>query len=66
MEKYTRKSVFSELKDFCIMAKEHDYIEVTEWKNLEGFDIDLNGTDHIGLTWGQFKAIKKCVKELNK
>ena len=39
MEEYKRNSIMMQLDDYCIMAKEHDYIEVTEWSNGEGFDI---------------------------
>jgi len=66
METYNKKSVFSELKEFDHLAKEHDYIEITEWHNGEGFDIDINSYSDkkISLTWGEFKALKKLVKKL--
>lgn len=65
MEKYKRKSVFSELKKYDGFAKEHDYIEVCEWHNVEGYDIDINGRV-IRLTRGELRAIKKLVKALEK
>jgi hypothetical protein len=78
IDRYTKKSVvgritthkrrtrFSLLKPFCYFGKEHDYIEVTEWKNGEGFDVDINGrkTERMQLTWGEFDAIKALVKTL--
>jgi len=68
IEYYDRKAVFSELKEYCIMAKDHDFIEITEWRNGEGFDINVSsslGNQIISLTEGEFKLIKKMVKQLN-
>lgn len=68
MEVSKRTTVFTELKDFCHLSKEHDYIEVTEWTNGEGYTINVSassGDRTIEITRGQFKAIKKAVKHLN-
>jgi hypothetical protein len=37
------------------------------WHNSEGFNVDLssNGDQSFRLTWGQFKALKKLIKELD-
>jgi hypothetical protein len=66
MEEYKRNSVIMQLDDYCIMSKEHDYIEVTEWSNGEGFDVMMEGDrlERFSLTSGQFKALKKAVKHL--
>jgi hypothetical protein len=64
-----RLSAFTSLKPFCIMAKEDDFMEVTQWSNLEGFDIqisDVSGTRTIFMTDGEFTALKKLVKSLDK
>jgi len=63
-----RKSVFSELKPFDVISEEHGYIEVTEWANGEGFDVEINsfGIQRFQLTYGQMKALKKAVKALDK
>jgi hypothetical protein len=68
MEKYKRKAVFCHLKDYDFASKENSYVEITEWKNGEGIDINAyNYTDKtISISWGEFKLIKKLVKELNK
>jgi hypothetical protein len=60
MELYDRKAKFTELKKYCHMAKEHDFIEVTEWHNGEGFDVTL-GEKSISLTWGEFDAMTALV-----
>lgn len=66
MEQYNRKSIFSKLKGYCTFAKEHDYIEVTEWKNGEGFDVDINSSNNtrFQITHGEFKSLKKMIKKL--
>jgi hypothetical protein len=70
-----RKAAFAELKDWCIMSvtsKEKtntDFLEVTEWANGEGYDIhisDGSGERQFNLTWGQFKALKECIKKIDK
>jgi len=60
-----RKSVNSRLMDFCYLANLHDFIEVTEWANGDGFDVTINDTT-LMLTHGQLKAIRILVKKLNK
>lgn len=68
MDSYKRKAVFSELKDFDHLAKDHSFIEVCEWKNGEGFDVEIVSSlsKRFQLTWGEFKALKKLVKNLYK
>ncbi len=70
-----RKSVFVELKDWCVMSMGPDqkdkghFLEVTEWTNGEGYDVyisDINGEKSMQLTYGQFDAIKKCIKAIEK
>jgi len=60
-----RKSVNANLNDFCYLAKEHSFVEVTEWSNLDGFDITIDDK-HFSLTHGELKAIKALVKILDK
>lgn len=67
----TRKAVFGELDGYCPFAKENgnDYIEVTKWTNYEGFDVtvnDVQGEVNFKLTNGEFKLLKKLVKQLNR
>ena len=64
---YDRQAAFAELKHFCHLSKEHDFVEVTEWHNGEGFDITINATteQNVSVTYGQFDAIKKLIKTLN-
>jgi hypothetical protein len=68
LEKYNRKAVFCSLKEYDFASKEHSYVEITEWKNGEGIDINAyNYTDrNISLSYGEFKLIKKLVKQLEK
>lgn len=64
MKKYKRKSVLAELEKYDVLCKEGAYIEVTEWHNSDGFDIEIyNGdTQKFSLTYGELKALKKLVK----
>lgn len=63
MEVYNRKSVMANLKDFDHLSKEHDYIEVVQWNNGEGWDIFINER-HVSLTYGQLEAINYLTKHL--
>lgn len=59
-----RKSVSDELKKYDHLAKDTDFIEVTEWTNGEGWDIWLNDRP-IPLTYGQLEAINYLIKTLD-
>ena len=69
-----RKSAFVDLEDYCTNSLgdrkgKGDFLEVTEWTNGEGYDIhieDSKGTTLLMLTWGQFEAMKKCIKTIDK
>jgi hypothetical protein len=67
IETYKRTATFSLLKPFDYLAKEHDFMEVTEWRNGEGVDVHIssNREQSFQLTWGEFKTLKKLVKELD-
>jgi hypothetical protein len=69
-----RKSAFVDLEDYCVSSLgdrkgKGDFLEVTEWTNGEGYDIhieDSSGPTRFMLTWGQFEAMKKCIKVIDK
>lgn len=67
---YARDSIYSDkLKDFCVFAKDDDFIEVTEWWNGEGFDVtihNLNQDKNFSLTYGEYRLLKKLIKQFNK
>lgn len=60
---HTRKSVSDNLRKFDILAKDSDFIEVTEWTNGEGYDITIN-EKVISLTYGELEAINYLAKTL--
>ena len=64
---YKLDAAFTSLAEFDHCAKPGDFIEVSLWYNGEGFDAYLssNGNQSFRLTWGQFKALKKLIKELD-
>ena len=65
--RYKLDAAFAKLIDFDVIAKPDDFIEVAMWHNGEGFDVNLNsnGEQRFCLTWGQYKALKKLIKELD-
>lgn len=56
MEFVNRKSVHDDLNKYDYMAKDNDFVEVTEWANGEGISIVLNDKA-IELTFGELDAI---------
>ena len=50
------RSITAKTKTFDYIAKESDYISVTEWSNGEGWDISLNDK-MIGISRGMLDAI---------
>ena len=67
----TRKAAFTELEGLCTMSNidSHDFMEVTEWTNGEGYDVCVNAVgsnQSFSITYGQFKALKKLIKVLDK
>lgn len=67
IKRYKLDTAFASLRTFDHTAKFDDFIEVSLWHNGEGFDAHLSshGEQTIKLTWGEFKALKKLVKELD-
>lgn len=64
MEYAKRKSVNDKLRKYCHLAKDSDFIEVTEWVNGEGWDITINDMV-ISLTYGELKAINYLTEALD-
>ena len=64
LELSTRKAANIKLKAFDFLAKENDFIEVTEWTNGEGWDIAINDKI-ISLTIGQLDAINYLTKSID-
>lgn len=69
MKIYKRKTIFSDkLSKYDIFANKDDYIEIIEWKNGEGFDVEIfsKQINRFQLTWGQYKLLTKMINKLNK
>ena len=74
VEIINRVAAVAPLNEYCSFSMgerkgKDDFIEVTEWTNVEGFDVEINdleGRTRFMLTYGQFDALKACVKEINK
>ena len=64
MKTENRKSISDDLKKYDFLAKDDDFITVTEWANGEGFDITSN--DRIySFTVGELEAIWYLVKSID-
>lgn len=60
-----RNSLYCDLKVYDVYAKDTDFIEVTEWTNGEGYDININDKPIISLTVGELNAIKSLTAMLD-
>lgn len=56
MKFYKRPSVYTDLSNYCHLAKPHEIVEVCEWANGEGWDISI-GTKTMQLTMGELQAL---------
>lgn len=67
IKRYKLEAAFTPLIEFDVVAKPDDFMEVSIWHNDEGFDVNINsnGEQRFCLTWGQYKALKKLIKELD-
>lgn len=63
MEINNRISIYDNLRKYCHHAKDSDFIEVTEWTNGEGWDIQIKDRN-ISLTYGELDAINYLIKAL--
>lgn len=67
IDTYNRRSEFALLNQWCFgYGKENDYIEVTEWANGDGFDVDIETSQRqrFQLTWDQYEALKALVNKI--
>jgi len=62
IEMKPRNSAFVTLTD-C-WHKEHDYVEVTDWTNGEGWDIAISDKKIVSLHFTEFDAIKALIEHL--
>lgn len=63
-DEYKRTARFTNLKKYDYFAAENDFMEVTEWYNGEGFDVNVTckmGNQQISMTWGEYKALRALI-----
>ena len=67
IQRYKLDTAFVTLTEYDVCSKGDDYMEVSLWHNAEGFDVNLNshGEQRFSLTWGQYKALRALIKELD-
>lgn len=59
-----RRAVFAELKAYCMHSGDHDYMEVTEWSNGEGYDVAIShkdGVESFGITHGGWELLQVLI-----
>jgi len=56
-----RSSIYTNLNQYCHMAKADAIVEVCEWSNGEGWDIAFDNKI-ISLTMGELQAIEVLTK----
>jgi hypothetical protein len=61
--KNDRRALMATLND--AWHKEHDFIEVTEWSNGEGWDIAIN-EKQFQLHFTEWDVLKKIIKKFDK
>lgn len=70
MDRAKRNSVYTHLTEFAHMSNASDFIEITEWTNGDGFDVNVSTTNgpssFFQMSYDQFDAMKKLVKGLQK
>lgn len=59
-----RKSVHEDMKKFSPMCNRDEYIEITEWTNGEGWDIQIGDNKNISLHGDELEAINYLIKVL--
>ena len=59
-----RKALMATLND--AWHKEHDFIEVTEWSNGEGYDIRISDEPTFSLHFTEWDVLKKLIKKFDK
>lgn len=65
METNELKSVHDKLSKYDYFSSgDSDFIEVIEWANGEGWDVNVNGNKHISLSYGELEAINYLTKVL--
>jgi hypothetical protein len=61
VKKNNRTAVFESLEPYCVMAGEHDFMEVTHWTNGEGVDVHISRNktfERFSLTYGEFELLQ--------
>lgn len=61
MEYHNTKVIIDNLKKYDLARTQGDYIQITQWPNGGGWDIDINGEKHISINFDEFEAIKHLI-----
>jgi hypothetical protein len=61
MDYVKKKCIIDNLKKYSHQSNENEFIEVSEWVNGEGYDININDTKRISLSFDEFEAVKHLI-----
>lgn len=62
----TRQCYFKSIENTGFKNSTDDYIEVIEWHNGLGFDVDINSYENkrFQLTWEEWDELKNIIKQI--
>jgi hypothetical protein len=70
IEKNTRNTFIARPSEISYISHTDDYIEITEWTNGEGIDIQMGtkggGIQNIQIHYEEWRVIKKIMKTILK
>jgi hypothetical protein len=59
-----RRALFAELKKYCHHSGDNDYMQVIEWSNGEGWDINIdrkNDGEKFSMTYGEWELLQVLI-----
>lgn len=61
MDFLKKKCIIDNLKKYSPQSNENEYIEVSEWSNGEGYDININDNKRISLSFDEYSAVTHLI-----
>lgn len=65
MQFIKKKCIIDNLKKYSPQSSEHEFIEISEWANGEGYDININDNKRISLSFDEYTAVTHVISCLN-
>ena len=61
MDYVKKKCIIDNLKKYSPQSDENEFIEVSEWVNGEGYDININDNKRISLSYDEYSAVTHLI-----